>query len=145
MHLVFVYGTLRLGGVRELSRLFPAAQLIGNATICGALYDFGAYPGLRASADGALVHGEVYGVDDAALREMDSIERIADELYLRTRVFAAMRDKRLRCWAYEVNPAHFALGEVISGGDWIAHAAAKGALPVERWPDAQPIRHGQRL
>ncbi len=142
MELVFVYGTLRRGGVRAIERLFPAAIFVGAGIATGSLWDFGAYPGFVARTDGGHVIGEVYGVDDAALSEMDEIERIADDWYRRSRVRVTLPGKRLRCWVYEVNAARFALEHAIPNGDWITHAAAKGALPPERWPDAQEIRHG---
>ncbi len=74
-HTVFVYGTLRRGGVREIPRLFPNARFVGFGTARGWLYDFGAYPGFIADAGGADVIGEVFEVDAAAVRAMDEIER----------------------------------------------------------------------
>lgn len=144
MELIFVYGTLRRGGVRAIERLFPAALSVGAGHAQGQLWDFGAYPGFVARAGGQTVLGEVYAVDADALAEMDEIERIADDLYRRTPVRVALPGKRLRCWVYEVNPAQFALQHPITSGDWISHAAAKGTLPPERWPDALEIRHGIR-
>jgi gamma-glutamylcyclotransferase (GGCT)/AIG2-like uncharacterized protein YtfP len=46
MHLVFVYGTLRSGGARAMSKRFPNSKFIADAKVSGSLYDLGAYPGL---------------------------------------------------------------------------------------------------
>ena len=51
---IFVYGTLRKGGVREMPRLFPRCRDLGPATLRGCIHDFGAYPGLRLDEDGVV-------------------------------------------------------------------------------------------
>ena len=141
---VFVYGTLRVGGVREIPGLFATAKFLGGGMARGRLHDFGAYPGFVAGGDGAVL-GEVYEVDAAALATMDDIERIADDMYRRVMIVVQMDGSAPRmCWVYECNPARNDMREqdVIAGGDWIAHASAKGELPPERWPDEAPIRFG---
>ena len=71
MNLVFVYGTLRQGGVREMPRLFPQTEFIGFGTAKGRLYDFGAYPGFMPNADAGDVIGEVYAVPAIVLQNQD--------------------------------------------------------------------------
>lgn len=143
--LIFVYGTLRRGGVRGIPSLFPDAELIGAGAVKGRLYDFGAYPGLLCDPAGGDVQGEVYRVDDAALRAMDEIERFVegdDEAcyYFRREHLVALRDGRsVTAWLYECNPRYYACSAPIAGGDWIAHAASKGDLPPEAWPDGANI------
>ena len=66
-HLVFVYGTLRRGGVRAMSVRFPNSKFIADAKVSGNLYDLGAYPGLLLDESNSLVIGEVYEVDDEIL------------------------------------------------------------------------------
>jgi len=144
METVFVYGTLRAGGVRAISKLFTEAVFIGLGTLPGRLYDFGAYPGFIAGS-GSPVIGEVYMVDPAALSTMDDIERIADQMYLRTSHTVTMATGSPReCWAYEVNPDIYQLHDrdLIMSGDWIVHAGTKGELPPEHWPDEAPIKFG---
>ncbi len=144
MKTVFVYGTLRAGGVRAIPKLFPRALFIGLGTVPGRLYDFGAYPGFIAGP-GSPVIGEVYNVDPAALSTMDDIERIADQMYVRTRHIITMATgSQLECWAYEVNPDNYQLHDrdLIISGDWIVYAGAKGELPPEHWPDEAPIKFG---
>lgn len=143
--LIFVYGTLRKGGVREMPALFPGVPDLGFGAVPGRLYDFGAYPGLALDASAAPVIGEVYDVDDAMLARLDEIEAYFEgkpeiSYYFRVQCAVAMRGGRsLRCWVYEFNPAFFRELIPIPDGDWIAHAERKGPLPPERWPDGDPI------
>lgn len=146
MDKVFVYGTLRQGGVREMPRLFPQCAFIGFGTAQGRLYDFGAYPGFMPDAEGGDVAGEVYEVPAIVLRALDDIERYephneAGSYYLRREVTVALQDGRqTTAWVYVCNPDFYDCSNPIAGNDWIAHAAAKGDLPAESWPDGAPIK-----
>ena len=145
---VFVYGTLRRGGVREMPRLLPRCRDLGSAPLPGRIHDFGAYPGLRLDEAG-LVHGEIYSVDPNALALLDDIERFFPDdyeasYYFRHRVTATLADDSLiECWVYEFNPKYYGKRNPISSGDWITHAAAKGSLPEEKWPDGREIRKSE--
>ncbi|HEX8749061.1 MAG TPA: gamma-glutamylcyclotransferase family protein [Pyrinomonadaceae bacterium] len=57
-HLIFVYGTLREGGVRAMPVLFPHSKLIGQAFVAGSLYDMGEYPGLLLDESNSAVAGK---------------------------------------------------------------------------------------
>lgn len=146
MHNVFVYGTLRQGGVREMPRLFPQTEFIGFGTAKGRLYDFGAYPGFLPDAAGGDVLGEVYAVPAIVLQALDDIERFepnneAGSYYHRREVSVTMRDGRCTvAWVYVCNPQFYNCSRLIDNNDWIAHAAAKGSLPPESWPDGAPIK-----
>jgi gamma-glutamylcyclotransferase (GGCT)/AIG2-like uncharacterized protein YtfP len=127
---IFVYGTLRKGGVREMPRLFPNCRDLGPATLRGCIHDFGAYPGLRLDED-SVVHGEVYTVDAAALAVLDDIERFFPDdyeasYYFRHRVVAVLAGgEPIECWAYEFNPKYYGHRAPISSGDWIAHVKSR--------------------
>jgi gamma-glutamylcyclotransferase (GGCT)/AIG2-like uncharacterized protein YtfP len=149
--LVFVYGTLRKGGVREMPALYPGVPDFGAGLITGTLFDFGAYPGLLLGRpDAGDVTGEVYGVNDDMLAALDAIEEYRPDdreasFYFRERVSVRMHTGDTReCWVYVFNPAHFETRDRIASGDWIAHAAQKGALPPEAWPDGAPIKAAVR-
>ena len=143
---VFVYGTLRQGGSRPIPQLFPNARFIGFGTVKGRLYDFGAYPGFLSDSNGVDVLGEVYAVDEVAVREMDEIERYvegddAESYYFRHIHAIAMRDgSTMTAELYEINPNHYDCAAPLDAADWIAFANAKGELPEEVWPDGVPIK-----
>ena len=122
-HLVFVYGTLREGGVRAMPQLFPAAKLIGQATVCGRIYDLGDYPCLAPDQAGPAVTGEVYEIDDEILGELDEIEASAD--YGRQQVPVSLSDVSLSCWIYAPEAQSFPEERLIASGDWITYALMK--------------------
>lgn len=125
---VFVYGTLRRGDVRDITRLHPAPRFVGMARVAGILYDLGAYPGLVLGG-AAWVHGEVYAISAALERVLDEIEEVwpqATGEYAKREVPVQLDASEntsggggeLRCLVYEINPARLAGCPVISGGDW---------------------------
>lgn len=70
---LFVYGTLMSAASGEKGRearrrLAREARPLGPATMPGALYDLGRYPGFVPGGDaGRLAHGELFEIADAAL------------------------------------------------------------------------------
>lgn len=135
-HLVFVYGTLRRGGLRAMPEVFPGARFVGGASVRGSLYDLGAHPGLLLGASDSQVAGEAYEVDEEILREMDAIEAADD--YRRRRVEVSLGGGRSACWVYvpEQAPEFYSRHTLIASGDWIEYARAKtqpsgGARPDE--------------
>lgn len=138
---VFVYGTLRQGGTREMRRSVPGAVFVSKAALRGELYDLGAYPGLQLSANGNLISGEVYQVTDRILQELDEIEGFHEgdleaSYYFRKQI-AALLDggPQHLCWVYECNPTKFKLTDPIPSGDWIEYAKSKTDWPEDQWPD----------
>ena len=122
-HLVFVYGTLRRGGVRAMPDLFPGARFVGGGSVRGRLYDLGEYPGLLLDEAGSAVTGEVYEVDDEILRQLDEIE--ATTFYSRRQVGASLDDGRRACWVYVYDAESHPGRTLIASGDWIEYARAK--------------------
>ena len=131
-HLVFVYGTLRRGGVRAMPDIFPGAKFVGGAEVSGRLYDLGAYPGLLLDEAGAPVVGEVYEIDEEILSKLDEIE--ASSYYVRRRVEVSVGDDKMTCWVYEPNPELYSLRTLITSGDWIEYAKTKTEWPEDVWP-----------
>src|SRR5918999_936653 len=97
--LVFVYGTLRRGGLRAMPDIFPGSEFVGHASVAGSLYDLGAHPGLILDDAKSSVAGEVYEVDDEILKKLDEIE--APARYRRKRVEGSLGNRRETCWVYE--------------------------------------------
>ena len=134
-HLVFVYGTLRRGGLRAMPDVFPGAKFVGGASVRGRLYDLGEYPGLLLGESDSRVVGEVYEVDDATLDRMDAIE--ASDDYRRRRVEVSLDTGGGECWVYapERDPEFYSRHKLITSGDWIEYAAAKADRPGGARPD----------
>jgi gamma-glutamylcyclotransferase (GGCT)/AIG2-like uncharacterized protein YtfP len=132
-HLVFVYGTLRRGGAREMSTRFPSAKFIADAKVSGSLYDLGAHPGLLLNESCLLVIGEVYEVDDEILNKLDDIE--ASSNYWRKQVEISLGTHRRICWIYEPNPEFYSHRKLITSGDWIEYAKTKTDWSGDTWPD----------
>ena len=78
---LFVYGTLRRGGVRHA--VLADQRFLGKAVTRPyyRLFDLGPYPGLvQASEGGQAVHGELYEVERHLVPRLDRLEG-APELY----------------------------------------------------------------
>lgn len=122
-HFVFVYGTLRQGGVREMPGLFPDAKFVGQANVSGSLYDLGEYPGLLLGESNSSVIGEVYEIDDEILNKLDEIEATSD--YGRKQVEVSLGNQRMRCWIYAPDSQVYSNRTLITSGDWIEYAKTK--------------------
>ena len=136
--LVFVYGTLRRGGARAMSTLFPNSRFIADARVSGSLFDLGAYPGLILNDSNSLVVGEVYEVDDEILNKLDEIE--ASSYYSRKQIEISLGTHLITCWIYEPDPEHYSLQTLITSGDWIEYAKTKTDWPEDTWPDTTEIK-----
>jgi gamma-glutamylcyclotransferase (GGCT)/AIG2-like uncharacterized protein YtfP len=129
--LVFVYGTLRRGDVRDITRLQPAPRFIGTGSVAGVLYDLGPYPGLLLGGAGRVV-GEVYAISAGLERLLDEIEEVWPQQsgeYSRREVTVQMDEAAWAeapvCLVYEINPQRLAGCPVIAGGDWRRRTAAR--------------------
>jgi gamma-glutamylcyclotransferase (GGCT)/AIG2-like uncharacterized protein YtfP len=136
-HLVFVYGTLRSGGVGAMSNRFPVAKFIADAEVSGSLYDLGAYPGLLLNESNSVVVGEVYEVNDEILNRLDDFE--ASSHYLRKQVEVSVGTHREVCWTYEPDPEFYSLRTLITSGDWIEYARTKTDWPWGRNGNTSPV------
>src|SRR3954464_2561109 len=134
-HFVFVYGTLRQGGVRAMPCIFPDARFVGRACVNGSLYDFGPYPGLLLDESDTPVIGEVYEVCEEVLSNLDDIE--SSSYYKRKRVEVSLGGQRIECWVYEPDAELFVRRTLISSGDWIEYAKTKTDWPEDVWPDEE--------
>ena len=126
-HLIFVYGTLRRGGLRAMPHLFPEAKFIGQANLSGSLYDLGAHPGLLLDGSNSSVIGEVYEIDGEILNQLDEIE--ASSSYGRKQVEVSLDNDRMTCWVYVDNSESCPHLTLITSGDWIEYAKAKTDWP----------------
>ena len=128
-HHVFVYGTLRRGGVRAMPELFPGSEFVRSASVRGSLYDFGEYPGLLIGESGSPVAGEVYEVSEEILKKLDDIEAPAH--YSRREVEVSLGGEAMKCWVYEPDLSLYPSRTLITSGDWIEYAGTKTVWPEE--------------
>lgn len=126
--LVFVYGTLRRGGLNDINRLVPSPVFQGTAWVEGRLFDLGSYPGLLLASPSEqgcrVVCGEVYAIDEALERQLDVIEEIQgrpDDEYFRRQVSVKVGEQSCVCLVYEINPTRVQGRALIDHGDWIRH------------------------
>lgn len=138
MQYVFVYGTLRAGEVNDINLAaerhgIAAPTRIGAAHVCGRLYDFGSYPGLVLDDAGALIHGDVYRIDDALIPVLDEIEHVypgVEGLFRAHRLHVEVEldgtATHVDCLIYPVTDSAAQGLPRIDGGDWIAHRIARG-------------------
>lgn len=123
---IFVYGTLRRGGTRDVTRFYPGATFVAEAFVRGRLYHLGDYPGLRLDGGAGWVRGDLLDVTPAALAALDEWEGIdparpAAGEYRRVRTLARFGSAAEEpCWVYEISPARCVGRPVITSGDWLA-------------------------
>ncbi len=119
--LFFVYGTLRRGDDNDITRLSPAPQFIGEASIAGTMYHLGAYPGVTLGGLGRVV-GEVYAVSAALEKKLDAIESeypAQPDEYFKRRITVQVNGQSLPCSVYEINTSYVQGKPVIASGDWV--------------------------
>src|SRR4051812_15734663 len=97
-NLVFVYGSLRMGGDGSMSSRYPAAKFVSNSVVNGRLYDLGDYPGVELSESDSRVAGEVYEVSKSLLKMLDEFE--ATSRYIRRQVEISLKAGLKKCWIY---------------------------------------------
>lgn len=128
---IFLYGTLRRGGSRDVLKFYGGVEFIGPARVRGELHDLGDYPGLRLAAGETWVRGELFAVTSETLVQLDEWEGIAPEApaageYRRLRVMAESdAGDGSECWIYEISPTASHGRPVIAAGDWIAYRASR--------------------
>jgi gamma-glutamylcyclotransferase (GGCT)/AIG2-like uncharacterized protein YtfP len=98
--LLFVYGTLKRGGVRN--GVIAAQKYLGEARTVPryALVDLGSYPGLVHAKDGHHVHGELFEVDSALIDTLDAVEG-APALFAMEDIELEGHDRLARSYFYQ--------------------------------------------
>ena len=134
---VFVYGTLRRGDVRDITRLRPEPRFIGMATVAGTLYDLGSYPGVVLGGPGRVM-GEVYAISPDLESQLDAIEEVWPQQtgeYSKQQVNVTLTlndaavpggEMVLQCLVYEINPSRTAGKALIASGDWLDGRRGQG-------------------
>jgi len=68
---LFVYGTLKKGFHNH--DFLKYASYLGERTIKGKMYSYGAFPYVNIKQNG-IIHGELYSIDENTLLDCDSLE-----------------------------------------------------------------------
>lgn len=101
---VFVYGTLMRG--ERAAQMLEGATYLGDYILDGyAMYDLGAFPGIKEAPNGR-VYGELYDVPESLIPRMDEYEG-EGELY--ERIVVSVRNQANH---YEKTFVYVYLGEV---------------------------------
>lgn len=126
MEYLFVYGTLLQDFKHEIRKeIEEHLQFISKATIKGALYDLGNYPGYVEVPDGE-VQGELYLVSeiDKVFEVLDRYEGLFDDdpEYIRKKIAVQLPGgEDIESWIYifqqQLHPEH----KRIIDGDYIAY------------------------
>jgi gamma-glutamylcyclotransferase (GGCT)/AIG2-like uncharacterized protein YtfP len=109
LDLLFVYGTLRSGFDNPWAKLLrERAELLGPATVRGAIYRIHHYPGFRpesAPGTGGVVHGEVFHLfpDPAAL--LKALDEYEDADFTRVLVDIEQGGAAATAWIYRYDAA----------------------------------------
>ncbi len=123
-HLVFVYGTLRIGQRNDINLKTPPPLFVGMAKVKGQLYSRGWYPGIRLGGE-QWVQGEVYDIPPALLAQLDELEEIApvpSGEYQRVRTEVACGEHKLVCEIYELTTEFATRSQLLAQGNWLAYA-----------------------
>ena len=104
--LLFVYGTLKRGCSNH--HYLAGQRFVGVARTPPGyrLYDLGGYPGIAVKPDDREgVVGEVWSVDDVALRRLDRFEGVHEGLYRREplRLLPPFADQVIQAYVNEVD------------------------------------------
>lgn len=97
---LFVYGTLKKRS--EAHKLLHGARYVGPASVSGALYDLGEYPGLvKKRKNGRSVVGELYDLPNNGAKTLRALDRYEGREFIRRRVFVSLPSGRRRAaWTY---------------------------------------------
>lgn len=110
---VLVYGSLKRGFANH--HWLSGAQWLGEGVMHGlALFDLGPFPMAVPSADGAVLHGELYRVDREQLARLDLLEG-TPRLYERWLHPLAGGGQ---AWVYVGHPAQVRHSARLSDGRW---------------------------
>lgn len=111
---VFVYGTLKSGHCNN--RLLVGQHYVGRAETLAPglrLVDLGPFPGAVHSASPSRVYGEVWDIDDAALRRLDGLESNGS-FYTREVVETSLGE----AWVYVLPVRDYGDARPVTLGSW---------------------------
>jgi len=116
--LLFVYGTLKLGGKRH-HEIAERAELLGAARIQGQLFRIRGqtYPGAFPGDSGDYIQGELYRLATPleTLKRLDEIEGCKEGLFIRRLVDVWQGNRRMKAWVYFYSREREKAGRIAGG------------------------------
>ena len=112
-HLVFVYGTLRLGHSNHHLLKDAYSYGIGSTESSYTMYLVGGYPYVTSSENRYPIVGEMYAVDDDTLSDLDRMEG-HPRYYERREINVIIGEVHHVAWMYLRNPQ----GLLMQSGDY---------------------------
>lgn len=125
MEYLFTYGTLLSGFKHEvLTSISKYVTLVGPATIKGALYDLGDYPGLVEEPNGE-VQGELYSIQEPelvfkVLDEYEGLDAPNPEYQRVKKVIFLPGGNEIESWVYICIKRITAEHQQIKDGDYLS-------------------------
>ncbi|WDF55128.1 gamma-glutamylcyclotransferase family protein [Mucilaginibacter sp. KACC 22063] len=130
MEYLFVYGTLIKDFKHKVRQQIEAElNFISNATVKGALYDLGSYPGFVPGNEGE-VKGELYSISnpEKVFEVLDEYEGLHDTQpeYERKQMVVQLPDREtVQSWIYVYSQPLQPVHNKIKEGDYIAYIRNK--------------------
>lgn len=122
---VLVYGSLKRGFGNH--HWLEGARFLREGVMQGlALFDLGPFPMAVPASDGALLHGELYGVDATQLARLDLLEG-TPRLYERWRHPLVGGGE---AWVYVGRPAQVRHSPRLSDGRWSGPREGRRTRPA---------------
>lgn len=116
--LLFVYGTLKLGGDRH-HEIAEKARLVSTAKIQGRLFRIRGelYPGAFPGDSGDYIQGELYrlATPSETLKWLDEIEGCKQGLFTRQQVDVWQGNRKMKAWVYFYNCEKEKAGRIAGG------------------------------
>lgn len=130
---VCVYGTLRAGGVNDISHLQSGICCVGRTYLTGTLHDLGWYPGLSLQGTHQVL-AEVYPLNAMLEQELDRVEGIWPQdvgEYVKRLVDVNVRmqdgsTQTMNALVYEAQASVLQHAPIIDASDWLAWYEDKG-------------------
>lgn len=130
MEYLFTYGTLLSGFKHEvLNSISKYLTLVGPATMNGALYDLGSYPGLVEGRKGK-VKGEVYSITEKelvfkVLDEYEGLNEYNPEYKRVKKIIMLPGERKIEGWVYIYIKRITAEDQYIKDGDYLSFRRTK--------------------
>ena len=113
---IFVYGTLRQGGLHWQTYLAPSVGAAAATQAAFTMRSLGRFPVVEAVGNTSIT-GEVFVVSDETLAAIDRLEGHPD-WYERVEIDVMCCSQARQAWIYLMTPGTHDDAPIIASGDW---------------------------